>query len=335
MQALTDANLTRLKSLFGKKAVIVTHYNPDGDAIGSALAWQLFLKNQFIPSSVIVPNDFPKFLKWLPFAKEIVNFAFQPKLVERIIAEAEVIYCLDFNSLDRTHGLAESIKKSKAFKVLIDHHQMPDAFDLMFSDTNEPATCQMIFKIIQALDPTFKFVNKEVADCIFTGLMTDTGGFRHDNVSAETYIIASKLIDKGAVPHEIFSKVFDSNTPQRLKLLSKTLETMEILPEINTVILKLSKEEQLQYGCEKGDTEGFVNYGLSIEGIKLSVFIKEDTEQNLIKLSLRSKAPIDVNQISRELFQGGGHIRAAGGKSHLPFDEAVEDVKKRLYAYFA
>ena len=293
--------------------VIVTHYNPDGDAIGSSLGLKHYLKTKGIDAIVITPNDFPKFLKWMPEAKKILIADYKRKMAGEAIYNADVIFCLDFNSPSRIGILGDWVTKSRAKKVLIDHHQMPEQFDYVYSDTAVPATCQMVYHFIQANNDE-KLVNLDIAQCLYTGIMTDTGGFRFRSTSATTHRIVADLIEKGADPAVITSNTWDTNTISRLHLLSLVLSRIEFTKEGKVAILWLKRSELKEYGFEKGDTEGFVNYGLSVLGTKMAVFFMEDLYEDFIKISFRSKDSVDTNQFARKHFDGGGHINASGGK---------------------
>lgn len=311
--------------------VIVTHHNPDGDAIGSTLGLKHYLKTKGIDATVIVPNDFPKFLKWMPEAKKIVIGEYKRKAAGEAIYNADVIFCLDFNTTSRIGILGDWIAKAKRKKILIDHHQMPDKFDYVYSDVTIPATCQMVYHFIQA-NHDEKSVNLDIAQCLYTGIMTDTGGFRYRSTSASTHRIVADLIEKGADPAFISSNTWDTNTISRLHLLSLVLSRIELTKEGKVAILWLKRSELKEYGFDKGDTEGFVNYGLSVIGTKMAAFFMEDLYEDFIKISFRSKDSVDTNQFARKYFNGGGHINAAGGKYFKSIEETIADFKEKVEA---
>ena len=312
------------------KIVIITHYNPDGDAIGSSLGLKHFLKQKGLQANVIVPNDFPKFLKWMPEAKKIIIADYKRKQAGEAIYNADVIFILDFNASHRSGNLVGPwIEKARATKILIDHHQQPEDFDFVYSDTTIPATSQMIYHFIEALDDE-KLVNQDIADCLYTGIMTDTGGFRFRSTSATTHRIIANLIEKGADPAMITSNTWDTNTVSRLHLLSLILSRIEVVKDGKVAILWLKRDELKEFGFQKGDTEGFVNYGLSIMGTQVSAFFMEDLYEDFIKISFRSKEDVDVNQFSRKYFNGGGHINAAGGKYFKSIEDTIEDFKEKI-----
>ncbi len=327
----TPAELLEINTLLApeKKIVILTHYNPDGDAIGSSLGLKHFLKAKGISAEVIVPNDFPKFLKWMPEAKKVIIGEYKRKLAFDMISSADVIFCLDFNSPSRIGILGEWLTKATARKILIDHHQQPENFDFVYSDTVIPATSQMIYHFIEALDEEH-LVNLDMAECLYTGIMTDTGGFRFRSTSAATHRIIANLIEKGADPSVITSNTWDTNTVSRLHLLALVLGRIEVVNDGKVAVLSLTRNELKEFGFQKGDTEGFVNYGLSIAGVKMSAFFMEDLYEDFIKISFRSKDDVDVNRFSRKYFNGGGHINAAGGKSYGSLKNTISDFKSYL-----
>lgn len=328
----TATELSEIKTILepNSKIVILSHYNPDGDAIGSSLGLKHFLKTQGLAPEVVVPNDFPKFLKWMPEAKKITIAEYKKKKAHDLIREADVLFILDFNAAHRAGNLvAEWIEKSKASKILIDHHQQPDGFDYVYSDTSIPATCQMVYHFIEALGAEQE-LNSEIAQCLYTGIMTDTGGFRFRSTSATTHRIIAKLIEFGADPATITSNTWDNNTISRLHLLSLVLGRLEVVKEGKVAILYLKREELERYGFEKGDTEGFVNYGLSLLGARLSAFFMEDLYEDFIKISFRSKDNVDVNIFARKYFNGGGHLNAAGGKYFKSIEDTITDFKEKI-----
>mgnify|MGYP000883440378 CR=1 FL=1 len=327
----TPAEILEIKSLLipQNKIVIITHYNPDGDAIGSSLGLKHYLQAKGIHAEVVVPNDFPKFLKWMPDAKKSIIAEYKRKVAFDLLNEADVIFCLDFNSPSRIGILGDWLVKSKAKKILIDHHQQPEQFDFVYSDTIIPATCQMIYHFIEAMNGE-DLVNKDIAECLYTGIMTDTGGFRFRSTSATTHRIVANLIEKGADPSVITSNTWDTNTVSRLHLLALILGRIEVVNDGKVAVLYLTRKELQEYGFQKGDTEGFVNYGLSIVGVRMSAFFMEDLYDDFIKISFRSKDDVDVNQFSRKYFSGGGHINAAGGKSLESLMDTLETFKNRV-----
>ena len=327
----TQSQLQEIKNLLlpENKVVIITHYNPDGDAIGSSLGLKHFLKELGLEPIVIVPNDFPKFLKWMPEAKKTIIADYKRKMASDAIKDADVIFCLDFNAHNRIGIVGDWLANATAKKILIDHHQQPEDFDFVYSDVTIPATCQMIYHFIEALGKE-DLVNQNIAECLYTGIMTDTGGFRFRSTSATTHRIVANLIEKGADPAMITSNTWDTNTISRLHLLSLILGRIELVKDGKVAILYLKRDELKEFGFEKGDTEGFVNYGLSIAGTKMSAFFMEDLYEDFIKISFRSKDDVDTNAFARAHFHGGGHINASGGKYFKNIHETIEDFKSRI-----
>lgn len=326
----TEQQLAEIRALIsGEKTVtILTHYNPDGDAVGSSLGLKHFLKSLDIEATVIVPNDFPKFLKWMPEARKILIADYKRKKAAEQLEISDVVFILDFNASSRAGEMVGKwLDRSQAVKILIDHHQQPDSFDFVYSDTAQPATSQMVYKFAKALVPDLK-VPLEMAQPLYTGIMTDTGGFRYRSTSAETHRIIAELIEAGADPAQISADTWDTNSLSRMKLLAMVLGRLQITAEGHVAILSLTRAELQEYGFEKGDTEGFVNYGLSLRGVQLAAFFMEDLYEDFIKISFRSKDDVDVNSLSRKYFNGGGHINAAGGKYYKSLDRTIEDFKE-------
>ncbi|MCK0206288.1 DHH family phosphoesterase [Ornithobacterium rhinotracheale] len=321
----TESQIQELKKILQtpKKIVVIPHKNPDGDAIGSTVALAQILIKMGHKAEVVSPNDFPKFLKFMPYAKTVFNSEFNPQGAEIKIKNAEIIFLLDFNSLDRIDELGTAVEKSRGLKILIDHHQQPDDFDFVYSDTEMPATCQMIYHLAEQMNWT-EFIDEDIATCLYTGLLTDTGNFRFPSVKASTLEVAAQLVRKGALPYKIQDEIFDTATEARFKLLSRFLDNMQLFPEYKTALFTLSREELLSNGFQKGDTDAFVNYGLNLKGYVFSVFMAEDTQKDFVKISFRSKEDFDVSELARTHFSGGGHINAAGGRSELSLEETVK-----------
>jgi len=330
----------KLTALFEKLStsstiLIFGHKSPDGDSIGSTLALHHYLAAKGITSRVIHPDGFPNFLKWMKGTDSILCFDKNPSEVKELILQAEVIFNLDFNEQSRVgKELGELLKKSEATKVMIDHHQQPDDFaDFTFSDTSSCSTCQLVYEFIEANDD-LRLISPEMGSCLYSGILTDTGSFRFSSVTEKTHQIAAQLIAAGVNHSAIHEAIYDVNTPERLKLLGYTLNNkLEVLPEIKTAIISLTKQELLKHNTQKGYTEGFVNMALSMLGIEVAVFVKEDDK--MVKISFRSKGEIPVNEFSKMYFNGGGHINAAGGASQLSVEETVNKIKKELPAFLS
>lgn len=318
-------HINALKSLLSapKKIAVIPHKNPDGDAIGSTLALCHYLRNNGHEAIIVAPNDFPKFLKWMPGAGAILNFERENSQSKTILENAEVIFTLDFNHLGRVGQMTEFLEKAAATFVMVDHHQEPtDYAKIMYSDVSMSSTCEMVYHLLEYLDAVDE-ITADMANCIYTGIMTDTGSFKFKATTSTTHRIVADLIDKGAENTAIHHRIYDTNSPSRLHLLGCALKNMVILEEYNTTYITLSQDELDTYNFTKGDTEGFVNYGLTLENIRFAVIFIENKEEGIIKISFRSVGDFSVNDFSRRFFQGGGHTNAAGGKSDVSIAETT------------
>jgi len=321
-----------------KKIIIIPHKNPDGDALGSAISLNLFLNKTGHQSQIISPNDYPDFLKWLPTEEEILKFSNQEKRSKELIKSADLIFTLDFNNLSRIEDLAPFVENSEAVKIMIDHHENPSNYSqISYSDPSIGSTCEMVFNLLYSLNKVV--IDRKIATCLYTGIMTDSGSFRFPSTTHKTHQIISKLIQKGANPSEIHQKIYDCFTLDRLQLLGVAIFNLKKINNLPVVYITLSQKELNQNNFKKGDTEGFVNYGLCLKGIKLAVIMIENQQDKIIKLSFRSKGKFDVNNFAKKYFNGGGHINAAGGisnfslkKTESNFLSAIEIIKKELNA---
>ncbi|GMN09360.1 bifunctional oligoribonuclease/PAP phosphatase NrnA [Croceitalea sp. MTPC9] len=332
---MNSADITTVTSLLAKpqNIVIIPHKNPDGDAIGSCLALAHFLKSLGQEPMIITPNDYPKFLKWMPSDNLIYNFEHQNSQSKRLIEEATLIFTLDFNHFSRTGQLEPLLENSIADFVMIDHHQQPaDYARVTYSDVSMSSTCEMVYNFIEALNGTDK-ITKEIATCLYTGIMTDTGSFKYYSTTSRTHRVVADLIDKGAENMTIHQNVFDTNSPARLHLLGVALNNLVILEDYKTAYITLSQEELDKHSYSKGDTEGFVNYGLTLEGINFAAIFIENKEEGIIKISFRSIGDFSVNEFARNHFNGGGHTNAAGGRSELSIPETTKYFESLLENY--
>ena len=299
-----------------KKIAIIPHRSPDGDAMGSTLALYHFLLKLNHKPVVISPNNFPNFLAWLPSSDTVLIYENDRGNCTKIINEAELVFTLDFNALHRTGEMEQVLNKLTVPMIMIDHHQKPDTYaTFTYSDTAIGSTCEMIYNFISFLDKT-ALIDKTIATCIYTGITTDSGSFRFPSTTSTTHRIVANLIDLGIDNSEIHNLLFDDNSYNRLQLLGRALQNMKVFPEYKTSYISLTQKELDEFHYEKGDTEGIVNYGLTIKGIHFAAIFIEHKEENIIKISFRSQGSFDVNQFARENFSGGGHINAAGGKSY-------------------
>ncbi len=321
---LEDIKATKQLLSIPQKIVIIPHKNPDGDAIGSTLGLLHYLKNEGKEAVIVAPNDYPKFLKWMPGNESILNFEKDFTPARKAIQEATVIFTLDFNHLGRVDHMQPFLEEATATFVMIDHHQEPaDYATIMYSDVSMSSTCEMVYNFIKNIDTTDK-ITPEIANCLYTGIMTDTGSFKFPSTTSTTHRIIADLIDKGAEKTTIHNSIYDNNTPSRLHLLGCALKNMVILEKYSTVYITLSQEELDTNNYKKGDTEGFVNYGLTLEGIKFAVIFIEDKDQGIIKISFRSQGDFSVNEFARTYFEGGGHTNASGGKSTVTLKETTD-----------
>ncbi|WP_228852184.1 DHH family phosphoesterase [Aegicerativicinus sediminis] len=331
---MTDEQTEELSKLLEKPKhiVIVPHKNPDGDAMGSCLALYHFLRPNH-NCHVIAPNDYPDFLKWLPGTKDVIIYENRQEEAKALIYKADIIFTLDFNALDRIGGMETPVSESTADKVMIDHHQQPEDYaSITYSEIGISSTCEMVYNAIEAMNKKDK-INSEIATCLYTGMMTDTGSFRFPSTTSQTHRIVADLIDKGANHSDIHNRVYDTNSYHKLQLLGRALTNLKVLEEYKTAYITLTQEELNLFNFKKGDTEGFVNYGLSLEGIVFAVIFIENSQENIIKISLRSKGDFSVNDFARNHFGGGGHINAAGGKSDLSLKDTVAKFISILPSY--
>lgn len=317
-----------------KNIVIVPHKNPDGDAIGSTLALYHYLSNQNHNATVIAPNDYPDFLKWIPGESSILKFETQITQSKNLIANADIIFTLDFNAFHRAgEQMAQVLETSSALKIMIDHHQQPDNYaTYTYSDVTMSSTCEMVYNFIEFLGETNK-IDTAIATCIYVGIMTDTGSFRFRSTTSRTHEVIAHLIDKGADNTFIHNNVYDTNSYSRLQLLGRALQNLKVVEEYNTAYITLSQEELDEFNFKKGDTEGVVNYALSVNGIIMAAIFIENKHEGIIKISLRSKGDFSVNELSRAHFEGGGHTNAAGGKTNLSMQETIEKFISILPSY--
>ncbi len=331
---IASQKITEVEELLNQydKIVIVTHVSPDGDAIGSSLGLYHYLNDLGNNVNIIVPNSFPDFLKWIPGAKEIINYEKYAEFSQKLINEAQLIFCLDFNLPKRAHHLGPLIEAAKAKKVLIDHHPDPSSFcDVTISYPQISSTSELIFRLICRMGD-FEVMSYESATAIYTGMMTDTGAFTYNSNNAEIYYIIGELLKKGINKDQIYSNVYNNYSEDRYRMLGYTLfEKMKIYSEYNTALVWLTNEEQNKYNVKKGDTEGFANIPLNIKGIIFSVFIREDNE--MIKISFRSQGEFPSNKFAAQCYNGGGHLNAAGGEFYGTMDEAISIFEKALPEY--
>jgi bifunctional oligoribonuclease and PAP phosphatase NrnA len=316
-----------------RKAVILTHFKPDADALGSSLGLAGYLTRTGHLVQVITPSDYPDFLTWMPGNENVLIFhKDRPQQAQHFISTADIIFCLDFSSLKRINELGEMVAKTSAKKVLIDHHLEPEQFaDFEQWDTAAASTAELVYLLIHQLGDD-NMIDAAIADCLYAGLMTDTGSFRHPNTTIQVFNVAAALVGKGANPAKVSKLIYDTNSLERLRLMGYVLsERLQVVPEYRTAYIILSSEDLKKYGSQTGDTEGLVNFGLSIKGVRLSVLISDRKEN--IKLSFRSLGDFSVNDLARKHFEGGGHKNAAGGQTWLTLDQTVKKFLDLLPEY--
>lgn len=312
-----------------KKIFITTHVKPDADALGSSLGLANYLIKKGHEVSVVTPSDYPSFLNWMKGNDDVLDFS-KPEHREiaiKKLEEADIIFCLDFSVLNRVNELGEMIRKSNAYVVNIDHHQDPEDFaDFEYSSTQAAATCELVFELIDELGDK-ALIDKDIAECLYAGIMTDTGGFRHPNTTKNVHLVVAELLDLGANSSQIANWIYDSNSVNRLKFIGFAISRRLVVREdLHTAYFAISKKDLKKYQSQTGDTEGLVNYALSLDGIKLAALFSE--REDGIKISFRSSSEVSVNKFAAEYFSGGGHKNASGGKSNLGLKETVERFEK-------
>ncbi|WP_341657904.1 bifunctional oligoribonuclease/PAP phosphatase NrnA [Blattabacterium cuenoti] len=307
-----------------KKIVLFPHNNPDGDALGSSLALLFYFRKLKHDVDLISPTEYPESFKWLPGTEDIIVFSKHTQsLVKKKIVNSDYIFFIDFNNFSRINKIANLFSCSKAKKILIDHHPFPFCFDFMFSDPTVAATSILVFRLISDMNNLDK-IDKEIATCLYVGLMTDTGFFRFPSVTSETHFIAGKLIEKGIDINSIYDHLQEKYNKNRLKLLSNALKNLKIINKYRTAYTSIRASDINSNSYKQGDTEGIITYGLGIKNIVFSVLFFEEKEKFPIKISFRSKGNFDVNMFARKHFRGGGHKNAAGGTSEKNLSESIK-----------
>lgn len=305
-----------------ERIVITCHKSPDGDAIGSSLALALALEELGKEARVVTPDRPPKSLRLLPSVKSIVPFSQQPELAERLLSDADLIFCLDFNALNRVDLMRSALEHSPAKKILIDHHRDPELFaDITVSRPDQSSTSVLVYRIMMLMGMS-RQINKNVATCIYTGMMTDTGNFSFNSNDPELYLIIADLLKRGIDKDCIYKKVMNTKSANVLKLHSFAIaEKMQIFPELHTALIVLTADDLKRFDYQPGDDESLVNQPLAIEGIVYSVYLRQDARQ--IKVSTRSVGDFRADLICNRFYNGGGHINAAGGELHGTLDDAI------------
>ena len=318
-----------------KKFVVCTHTNPDADAIGSSLAWATYLEKKGHEATVIVPNECPNNLRWMSNYGRVVTYEGNPKTKKQaaeIINNADLICCLDFNALGRIKEVGKLVEQSNAKRILIDHHLEPEIeAEYRFSDTTKAATAEYVFDIIERLGDA-ELIDESMAACLYAGIMTDTGSFRHNSTTPAVHQTVAKLMTTGLAVNRVHRLIFDNNSVGKIKLLGHVLgENLTVLPEFRTAYMTISEEELKKYGSNMGDTDGIVNYGLEIENVVMAVLMIERKDE--IKLSFRSVGEFSVRELASAHFEGGGHFNASGGRTDVSLNKTVEKLLNILPEY--
>ena len=315
-----------------RKILITTHSNPDGDAIGASLALYGYLVKKGHRVHVMIPDPDPVFLHWMPFHEHIMVFSMNQEECLRVINEAELIFCIDYNGISRLSHASVYITETKAIKILIDHHVQPENdFDMQISVTKTSSTSELIYEFI-ADSGDRHLIDKSIAECIYTGIITDTGSFSYACNYEKTFIIIAALHKTGLDGEHIHRLVYDTYSENRLRLLGYSIsEKLVVLPKYNAAYISLSKEDLEKFDHQIGDTEGIVNYALSIKDINLAALFTE--KEDMVKVSLRSKGNFSVNEIARKFFKGGGHTNAAGANCYISLEETIRIFLSMLPQY--
>ena len=334
---LTDKELFSLMALIrgARRIVVCGHRSPDGDALGSALGWADYLRSLGKRADVVMPNAFPDFLRWLPGAAQVIFYDRQRATADRLLAEADLICCLDFNDPKRLQDMGMAVASARGRRVMIDHHPGPqtESFDFCVSRPRMCSTCEVVFRLIHQLGG-YEELSTRAAVALYTGMMTDTGGFTYNSNAPEIYVIVSLLLAKGLDKDKIYRNVFNNYSEHRLRFQGYVLyEKLQFLAYGHAAYFTLTRQEMKRFHFIRGDSEGWVNMPLQVRGMKLSISLREDTEKDVIRVSLRSVDDFPCNKMAEEFFNGGGHLNAAGGELPFPMEDAVATVERAVKAY--
>ncbi len=331
---LDIADIQRARELVDRasRIVITSHHNPDGDAIGSSLGWYHFLQGLGKDCRVIVPNDYPGFLKWMPGTDSLIIHELNPNQAEELIANAELIFCLDFNQSNRLNSLEPFVLQASCPKVLIDHHLEPESFtEVLISDQRAAATGEIIYHLMR-IGWSDQPISRDIAECLYAAIITDTGSFQYPSTTPDVHRIIAELMETGMNASEVCNELYNRFSFRRMRFVGFCMsERLELLKDLNTGVIALTREDMRRFNIEKGDTEGIVNIPLKMDNVVLAILV---TERNgLTKISFRSKGDLNVNEIARRHFRGGGHKNAAGGSSDLSVPDTVREIRKVLEQY--
>ena len=335
MSIIPEDQIQEIKELLSvkRKIVLTTHNNPDGDAVGSSVAMCHYLKRLGHEVSMVVPNMYPGFLAWIPGIEQMLVYEKHAAQVKLVLSEAEVVFSLDYNAIHRLGSVSDIIGRSSGKKILIDHHIDPEteSFDYCISTVNISSTSELVYDFIDLLGDK-ELINKEIAEALYAGIVTDTGSFSFSCNRKETWEVTADLIARGVDAQKLHRLIYDTFSEDRLRLLGFAIhKRMIVLEEYHTALIYLTKSDLKRFNFKVGDTEGIVNYPLSMEKVNLSILLTE--KDKMIKLSFRSKGDFSVNDLVRKHFNGGGHKNAAGGKSFTTVEKTIEEIKKVIRPY--
>lgn len=323
---ISENNIREIERMISacERIVVLSHKNPDGDALGSSLALWHYLKGRGKEAVVVLPNDFPDFLTWLPSAGDVLLYDRDAEKVAEVTERAELFFCLDFNTISRIGDAAVLVERSNAPKVLVDHHPFPsDGFAVSISCPEACSTSELVYRLVAGLSGDAA-VTFDMAQCIYTGMMTDTGAFAYASARKDIYLIIAALLDKGIDKDLIYRKVFYTSSLSRMRLMGYVMyKKMKLYKQHNAALITLEHDELMRFYAVKGDTEGLVNQPLQIKGVRFSCFLREE-QPGKINVSLRSVDDFPCNEVAAEFFNGGGHKNASGGELHCTMSDAVE-----------
>ena len=333
-------NNTELFSLMrtlqnARKVVVIGHRGPDGDALGSSLGWAEYLKGLGKSVIVVMPNPFPDFLRWIPNSEKVVFYDHKRDYARHLIEGTDLICMLDFNSLHRLQDMGDDVANSKADKLMIDHHLDPDrsCAQMLISHPEMSSTSELIFRLVYQLGG-YENMTKQGASALYCGMMTDTGGFTYNSNDPEIYSIISKLLEKGIDKDKIYRNVFNTYSASRLRLQGYILyEKLKFYADTKASIFTLTRDEMQKFHFIRGDAEGLVNMPLQVKGMRLSINLREDTEKDVVRVSLRRVDDFPCNKMAEDFFHGGGHLNASGGELPFPLDDAVKTTERAIDAY--
>ena len=338
IELLSEAEIATLKENIdnSNRIVICCHKSPDGDALGSSLAWAEYLRTQGKEPDIIVPDAYPDFLQWLPGSERIIRYdKHAADKADEMLQKADLIFCLDFNGTNRVDEMKYALEQSPAHKIMIDHHLDPSMDTVLtVSHPQMSSTSELVFRIIWQLEG-FEEMSRKCAVCIYCGMMTDTGGFTYNSNQPEIFFIVSQLLTKGIDKDKIYRNVFNNFSPWAIRLRGYLMsQKLNIFNDLHAAYFTISRRDMRDFHFIKGDAEGLVNEPLKIKGMRLSISLREDDRRdNTIWVSLRSVDDFPCNLVASEFFNGGGHLNASGGRLHCTLDEA-ERVVRRAFAHY-